>query len=273
MKNMEIRKFNPLDGGVLEGIAKVLGDTTSGLTGSEISKFLKEVNIIDTDPHLTKWIRLYNAFDNHQNKNRISNSILKFINKSMNPSRYVGRNEQFEDMRFELNKRLAFNGLNLLPNGKFTDTNSSSTIHEAEQKAVRLKSKLEQRNSHPNIYKYCKRELLAENYFHSVFEAVKSIADIIRIETGLISDGGQLVDDAFSTKNPLLKINDLSSETKQSEQKGFANLIKGVFGMFRNTTAHAPKITWEISEDDALDIMSTISLIHRKLELAKKSKI
>lgn len=27
--------------------------------------------------------------------------------------------------------------------------------------------------------------------------------------------------------------------------------------MFRNTTAHAPKIIWEINESDALDIMST----------------
>ncbi len=75
-----------------------------------------------------------------------------------------------------------------------------------------------------------------------------------------------MIDTAFSMKNPLIKINSLSNETEESEHKGFANLIKGVFGMFRNTTAHAPKIIWEINERDALDIMSTISLIHRKLE-------
>jgi len=65
----------------------------------------------------------------------------------------------------------------------------------------------------------------------------------------------------------MIKINDLSSETKESEHKGFANLIKGVFGMFRNTAAHSPKIIWEINEHDALDILLTISLIHRKLEM------
>ena len=52
----------------------------------------------------------------------------------------------------------------------------------------------------------------------------------------------------------------------ESEHKGFANLIKGVFGMFRNTTAHSPKVIWNMKEDDALDILSTISLIHRKLD-------
>ena len=56
--------------------------------------------------------------------------------------------------------------------------------------------------------------------------------------------------------------------TEQSEQKGFANLVKGVFGTFRNVTAHAPKITWPISEQDALDLLSLVSYIHRRLDTA-----
>lgn len=257
---------SPIDGSVLEGISKTLGDTNNGLTGTEISKFLQEVGIIDTDPGITKWKRLFNAFANYQNKSRISNNILKFINKSMSPARFIEKNEQFEDMRFELNKRLSFIALQLSESGKFSPITVSKTISEAEQKANRFKSKLEQRNVHVKIYEYCKAELLVDNYFHSVFEAVKSVAETIRQKTGLLHDGSELIDVAFSIKNPLIKINDLSTETKESEHKGLANLIKGVFGMFRNTTAHAPKIIWAINENDALDIMSTISLIHRKLE-------
>jgi len=263
----EMRIFEPLDGSVIEGISKTLGETNSGLSGPEIGKFLPEVGIIDCDPGITKWKRLYNAFVNFQNRNHNSNNILKFINKSMNPARFVGKNEQFEDIRFELNKYLSFAGLKLKENGKLTSTEITSTISEAEQKANRFKSKLEQRNTHAKIYEYCKAELLAENYFHSVFEAVKSVAETIRQKTGLTQDGGELIDLAFALKNPLIKINNLSNETEESEHKGLGNLIKGVFGMFRNTTAHAPKIIWEINENDALDIMSTISLIHRKLEI------
>lgn len=255
----------PIEGSVLEGISRVLGDTSHGLTGTEIGKFLQEVNIPDIDSANTKWRRLYNAFISFQNRKQLSNNILTFINKSMNPARFIGRSEQFEDSRIELNKRLAFIGLEFTDKGQFKKTVQSKTITEAEQKASRLKSKLEQRNTHPTIFKYCKAELLAENYFHAVFEATKSVADIIRFRTGLTEDGGELIDKAFSIKNPLIKINDLSSETKESEHKGFANLIKGVFGMFRNTTAHSPKIIWEINEHDALDILSTISLIHRRL--------
>jgi uncharacterized protein (TIGR02391 family) len=262
---MSIRR-PAIKGSVLEALSKVLGDTANGLTGTEIQKFLAEVEIFDIDPLNTKWKRLFNAFVNYQNKSNISNNILRFINKSMQPARFIGKNEQYEDLRFELNRRLSFIGLELSPRGKFIEISTSTTISEAEERVNRFKNKLEQRNVHPKIFEYCKAELLAQNYFHSVFEAVKSIAETIRQRTSLNLDGSELIDASFSIKNPLIKINDLSTDTKESEHKGFSNLIKGVFGMFRNTTAHAPKIVWDINESDALDIMSTISLIHRRIE-------
>lgn len=264
---MSMNNLPPINGSVLEGLSKVLGDTSNGLTGTEIGKFLQDVNIPDVDSTNTKWKRLYHAFITFQNRKQLSNNILTFINKSMNPARFIGRNEQFEDTRIELNKRLSFIGLELTDKGQFRRIIESKTITEAEQIANRLKSKLEQRNTHPTIFKYCKAELLAENYFHAVFEATKSIADTIRLKTGLTEDGSELIDKAFSIRTPLITINDLSTETKESEHKGFANLIKGIFGMFRNTTAHSPKIIWEINEADALDILTTISMVHRKLDI------
>ena len=112
----------PIIGSVLEGISKVLGDTSNGLTGTEIGKFLQEVNIPDIDPMNTKWKRIYNAFVSFQNRKQLSNNILTFINKSMNPARFIGRSEKFEDTRFELNKRLSFISLELTEKGKFKRT-------------------------------------------------------------------------------------------------------------------------------------------------------
>ena len=65
-----------------------------------------------------------------------------------------------------------------------------------------------------------------------------------------------------------LKINDLNDETTWSEQRGFSNLLTGFFGMFRNTTAHAPSIHWDIAETDAVDIMTLASMLHRRLDSA-----
>lgn len=255
-----------LSGEILEGLSKVLGDTSNGLSNNEITKYLKEVDLPNVFPEGTKWKRIYNAFVTYQNNKNISNNILRFINKSLHPARFVGRNQQYEDTRIELNKRLCFAGLELSESGKFREIESIFTITDAEYRASRFRKKLEQRETHYRIYEFCKAELLNENYFHSVFEAVKSVFEVIRMKSGLSVDGNQLIEQAFSINNPLIQINSLSNETEISEHRGFVNLLKGVTGMFRNTTAHAPKITWQMSEIDALDILTTLSLIHRKLD-------
>lgn len=103
----------------------------------------------------------------------------------------------------------------------FNPVTKATTITQAEQRVNRFKSKLENRNIHPKIYEYCNSELINENYFHSVFEAVKSIAEEIRKRTDLTLDGGELVDRAFSVSNPIMKINSLLTETEQSEQIRF----------------------------------------------------
>jgi len=43
-------------------------------------------------------------------------------------------------------------------------------------------------------------------------------------------------------------------------------MIKGLFGLIRNPTAHEPKIKFLIEEDEALDVMTTISYIHKRLD-------
>jgi uncharacterized protein (TIGR02391 family) len=95
---------------------------------------------------------------------------------------------------------------------------------------------------------------------------MKSITSRIRILSGQDGDGADLVDVAYGGKSPILKINSFDTESKRGEQKGFVNLLKGLYGMVRNPTAHESKIEWEMSEQDAIDILTTISLIHRKID-------
>ena len=122
---------------------------------------------------------------------------------------------------------------------------------------------------HSDVLKFCRAELVQDNYFHAVFEATKSVADKIRQLSGLTSDGAGLVDGAFgipSAGHPRVAFNSLVTETEQSEHRGLMTLLKGLFGTFRNTTAHAPKIHWPIDEQDALDILALASLLHRRLD-------
>lgn len=255
---------------ILESICKVIADTTTGLTGFEIAKLLADCKIVDTDPQMTKWKRLYNAFITSQNKHQCSNNILRFLQTAMQPVRYLSDKETYEIRRSALNKVFCFIGIELGENGKYRQIDTVQTLTEAENRAKNLRCKLAERKVHDDVLEFCKAELLVDNYFHAVFEATKSVAEKIRKKTGLQYDGYQLVDAAFSLKVPLLRINPLISETDKSEHTGFANLLKGFFGMFRNTVAHEPKIKWDINEEDALDIMALASLMHRRLDNAKQ---
>ena len=262
--------FPLIEPNILEGLCRVIADSSNGLTGSELSKAICDSKMNDINPEMTKWKRLYNSCVELQNRTQCSNNILTLIQISYHPSRFINNKEKFEERRSELNKILSFIGLELSDIGIFHLVTKSQTISDAEKRATLLLTKLNDRDVHPDIIKFCKSELLQDNYFHAVFEATKSVADKIRQMTGLTGDGAELIDITFGTNNPILRINELKSETEINEQKGFANLLKGFFGMFRNTTAHAPKIKWVVVEKDALDMMSMASLMHRKLDNAKK---
>jgi uncharacterized protein (TIGR02391 family) len=252
----------------LEALANALGDTSSGLTGSEIGFLLKASRISDVDPAATKRIRLYNAFANDQNLRQTRLHILAFIRKSMKPERYVSNPECFEPLRVRLNQALLFAGLAVDHSGALQEVTQARTISEARIRAKELRADLIKRGVHADVLKFCREELLVNNYFHAVLETVKSVMDKLRSESRLDDDGVALIDKALSGEHPLVRINAMATDSERSEQKGFANLLRGVVGMFRNTTAHEARIHWNISKDDAEDLLSMASLIHRRLDRA-----
>ncbi len=252
----------------LQAVCDIIGDTSEGLTGSEIGRLLVQCDINDPEPAMTKRHRLFVALRTRQDKDRCANNVVNFVQTVMNPVRFVRNTAGFQELREQLNEVLAFGGLHIGEDGKIHPVPPARTLPEAQARAGRLRSALLQRNVHHDVLRFCRGELLQDNYFHAVFEATKSVAQKIRDKTGLTGDGSDIVDKAFGLKTPMLAINTLRTETEQSEQTGFANLLKGIFGTFRNPTGHAPKITWKIEEQDALDLLSLVSYMHRRLDAA-----
>lgn len=250
----------------LQAIADSLADTSEGLTGSEIAHLLATCKISDTDPQITKRHRLYNAFAHCQNEKKDRVPILAFIRYAMKPEQYARDAGRYEPMRANLNRALAFAGLAVEESGNLVAVEQAKTLSEAQRRATELRADLKLRNVHHDVLRFCKEELLKDNYFHAVLEATKSVADKLRSKTGLTDDGATLVDRSLAGELPLLAINPLKTESDKSEQKGFANLVKGIFGMFRNTTAHAPKISWVVDKDDAEEVLTLLSLVHKRID-------
>ncbi len=266
-------KIPPFDSSALEALAKVLADTDRGLAGSQIQHRLQQCGIPDVDPSNTKWKRLANAFIEFQNRHQVGNHILKFIMVALSPTSYTAEPERFEERRQTLNAVLSFQGFELRKDGKIRRTTSAATLDDALARSNRLKEELRRRNVHNEVIRFCDAEIIAENYFHAVLEAMKSITSRVRHLCNETSDGSELVDAAFGlgrSGTPRVAINALRTRTEVGEQRGFANLLKGLYGTVRNPLGHEAKIEWEMSEQDALDILTTISLIHRKLDVAEE---
>lgn len=268
-----MEKVPPFDFQHLTSIAKILADTDEGLTGSEIGYLLQSCQIPDPDPALTKWKRLFNAFVALQNQRNFGNHVVVFMNRAMNPVQYTANPHTFAKRRDQLNTVLAFSGLSIGDDGKVRWSKRAANLDEAMERAGRLHAALLARRVHEDVLRFCRAELLQQNYFHAVFEAMKSIASKIRTLSGMDGDGAQLVQSAFGTPSggqPVLAINDLLTETDRGEQRGFTNLLVGLFGTIRNPLGHNPKIEWSMDEQDAMDILTTASLVHRKLDRARR---
>jgi uncharacterized protein (TIGR02391 family) len=265
-----MEQIAPFDSQHLEAACRVLADTSRGLTGPQIGHILQDMKIADLSPDLTKWKRLFNALAEAQNKHQVGNHLIMFINRAMSPVSYARDRDAFEWRRDEINVVLAFSGYYLREDGKVVRSSKESTLAGARARAGRMRAALESRNVHDEVLRYCRAELIEENYFHAVLEAMKGIAERVRKLSGLGSDGADLMLEAFAVKNPILALNPLVTETEKSEQKGFTNLLIGMFGAIRNPLAHAPKTVWPMPEQDALDILTLISLVHRKLDGATK---
>lgn len=251
--------------GQLEAIAGALGDTELGLTGSEIEFLLASSKM--NDPGVTtKRHRLYNAFVESQNSKKNRTNVLEFIRLALSPARYSRNPARYEPMRALLNQSLAFAGLVVDESGSLATTKTAKTLPEAQRRARELRSDMQGRGVHPDVLVFCRAELLADNYFHAVQEAVKSVADKIRTFTGLTDDGDLLVNRTLGGDIPMIAINPLKSKSERSEQSGFANLVRGTFGMFRNPTAHEARVRWDMSKVDAEDLLTIVSLIHRRLD-------
>jgi uncharacterized protein (TIGR02391 family) len=263
----------PFNSQHMEAACRVLADTERGLTGTQIERLLREIRITDVSPGITKWKRLFNALAEAQNRHKLGNHLIMLINRAMDPVNYARDPAAFAWRRDELNVVLAFSGFYVREDGKVVHVDKATTLDAARSRAGRLKAALESRAVHTEVLNYCRAELLDENYFHAVFEATKGVAERIRFLSGLTTDGAELVSKAFSIQSPILVLGPLITESKKSEQKGFANLLVGLFGAVRNPLAHAPKTTWPMSEQDALDILTLVSLIHRKLDHAQKVEL
>ncbi|MDE2966760.1 MAG: TIGR02391 family protein [Chloroflexota bacterium] len=190
------------------------------------------------------------------------------IRSFLNPVSFVKDPNRFRTALNDVNGVLRFAGIEYLDNGEFQTLLKAHSLSDATARSNAIREKFSARDIHPEVWRYCTAELMADNYFHAVLEAAKGLSYRIREMSGVDGDGAKLVDRVFMGEDPILKFNPFETETHRSEHRGFAALLKGCFAAIRNPIAHEPRIHWE-GEENAADFLSLISLLHRKLDDCK----
>lgn len=256
-------------------VAAVLADTDDGLTGREIGDLLVRLKMVDPAPGMTKRERLTEAFvARHNHDKGDPKRIITFITHAMEPVRYRDRPDLFTLRQDRLNERLAFVGLHVTDEGRVAKGAVARTLDEATRIATSVRDELARRKAHPEVLRYCSIEVLKKAHLHACLEATKSIFDRLRTMTGETGDGAALVDATLAlgkTGVPKLAINTLATHTDRDEQTGLANLVKGMSGLYRNPVAHDPRLSRRVNDQDLLEVLNLVSMVHRRLDSARST--
>lgn len=263
----------------LHNISAIIADTNRGLTRSELERHLRESKItlvndgsfnngIYYKMGLNKRDWLYNCFANEINNTHSFNKIIKFIEIAMNPINYtkLEEREKYQFILEELNKVLLLLGYQIDSSGKLIEIAKANNLDEVDRRVNSLKKRLYDRNIHSEVTKYCIQDYLRRDYFDTVFEATKGLAERVREISGLNSDGNELFQNAFATKDPYVILNMLATDSEKNEYNGLKELLIALFHLVRNPMAHTPKINWKQNENEALDILTIISFAHKYLD-------
>jgi uncharacterized protein (TIGR02391 family) len=264
-------KLAPWPEEVVRGVADVLGHTGDGLSGSQIAELLASVGVPDIAPASSKRERLFAALATQQHKQQASNCIVGFITKAMTPVRYRDKPGSFNQRQDALGEVLVYIGLKVNDEGKVATGPSAATLSEAAKRANSLRAELRRRGTHPEVLRWCLDEVLVKDAFHASLEAAKGLAQRLRDLTGEKGDGAKVVDSTLalgSSGNPMLAINSLGTKSEEDEQTGFANLLRGIFGMYRNPMSHDPRALRPVSDEELLELFTMISTAHRRLDNA-----
>lgn len=256
--------FARIPDSAIEELARLLANTA---TGSDISTMFSSLSIHDLTPRDTKWKRLNRAWQELQQRDQNADEVVRCVEHLLDPVRFIREHAEYDQVRTEANEVLAFAGLRCYEDGTIELAPQAHTLSEASTFANSVLHKVEYRELHPEVRRFCVAEMFANDPMYAIFEATKGFAQRLRDLSGVDADGTDLANQVFGVgdTDPKLKLSAYNTNTEKGEHRGYMMLAKGCFMAVRNPPAHVPREYWQ-GEEDVADHFALLSLLHRRLD-------
>ena len=161
---------------------------------------------------------------------------------------YLGKRAQLREMR---SKELGFP----------LDDDGNPTMDSSEEEVAT--DSLDSRSFHPAILAAARSHFRNGMYRSCVLDASTALTMRVKEITGRHDlDGRKLMAEVLSDTG-ILRVNELGTSFDRGEQEGWRMMFMGAMQALRNPSAHG---LHEIEPGDALDFLSFLSLLMRKLE-------
>lgn len=112
------------------------------------------------------------------------------------------------------------------------------------------------------------------HYARAVEEGYKCLNNTVKAKSGLSKDGNDLMNQAFSVGNPILKLNPLRTDSQKNEQVGYMLILAGCMTGIRNPRAHEHQL-WD-SPTVALEMLTwanhLMTVVGRAIRARKRKK-
>lgn len=120
---------------------------------------------------------------------------------------------------------------------------------------------------HPKITSIARSRFESQHYADAVESSLKEVnscvKDIVKRKTGKELDGAPLMYEAFAPKNPIIVLDDLSTESGRNIQQGYMEIFAGAMIGIRNPKAHD---NINITESRAKHFIYLASLLMYKID-------
>jgi hypothetical protein len=256
----------PFEETILKRLANILGDTNTGLTSTEIGEIFADLEIPDPTPALTKRTRLLNAWLDLQATQKSGDPVVAFVDHATGLNfAHRWRNTPSRDRRL-LNEFLAHCG-KLLSDAAPPTTSAACNGHPI---AVLL-SELQRRHAHTFVLTQCGKAGISSTNREILKDAAATLKRRIRQLAGKPAEGPPLLGVFYKgdADAPALRINNWRTPDQHAEQRGIAEIVAGIFRMLDRPQGSSHNANCPADELDALDVLSIVSFVHRKLDGAR----